>query len=444
MKIDQKRKDRQLQAVHKWRDSNYKGTFEWATGTGKTYTAMLAIQTIREHKGNISVMIVVPTDYLRNQWREELKRHNIHNAYVNTVHSWIRQESLSFDLMILDEIHAYTGGEVFSTIFNKPNYQYILGLTAQQREEPDEQALLNRKAPIIDRMNLTEAVKSGYVNQFTVYNVGLELDHKSREEYDLIHTQFMKFFSTFFFDLKTMIRSLNNLKQREDIARVYKITEKDVFIRAINANRLLTKRKSFLYNAPTIFETTLELIRRYPNKRILTFSEVTKFADLLYDKMPQTTGVYHSNIPSGVTADGKLVATSFSKGIYLNIENRELMSLDELKSRYSNVKRIGKEATRKYHLDRFLNGDVNTLHTAKALNVGVNIPNVDMSILCSYTSSTIESIQRTGRAIRKQEGKQAIEVNLYIRNSQSEKWLKKKQRQTPNVKWIDSIDQIAV
>lgn len=444
--IDPKRLKRQKEAVNNWKENNYTGTFEWATGTGKTYTAFLAIEEIRKER-DVSVMVVVPTDYLRNQWRKQIEELQVSNIEVNTVHSWLKREAQA-DLLILDEVHSYTGGQVFSQIFEIP-YTYILGLTAQQREDPVEQAFLIKKAPIVDRLNLKEALEKEYVSPFTIYNVGLQLDSHSRALYDDLHTSFMKYFSTFFFNLGTLIKALNNEKQRKNIAKVYNITEQQVYIRAIQANRLLQKRKEFLYNSEEIFKNTVELINRYPNKKILSFSEVTKFADSLYDATSHCSGVYHSSLPSSITVNDTLYALHQENNLYRVVSadahlKGEMVTLDEVKQTFkkAKVKRIGREATKKYYLNRFLSGDVNVLHTARALNVGVNIPNVDLSILCSFNSSTIDSIQRTGRAIRKQDGKKAVEVNFYILKSQSEKWLIKKQAQTPNVKWVKSIDEI--
>ena len=58
-------------AVAAWRSRDYRGIFEHATGSGKTYTALLAIrQHIKKRK---PALIVVPSRLLLDQWESEIK-----------------------------------------------------------------------------------------------------------------------------------------------------------------------------------------------------------------------------------------------------------------------------------------------------------------------------------------------------------------------------------
>lgn len=67
-------RDYQLQAVKKWKENNYKGLFEMATGTGKTITAILcAEEFIKDHCSTL-VIIVCPYQHLVDQWRRELNK----------------------------------------------------------------------------------------------------------------------------------------------------------------------------------------------------------------------------------------------------------------------------------------------------------------------------------------------------------------------------------
>ena len=66
---------------------------------------------------------------------------------------------------------------------------------------------------------------------------------------------------------------------------------------------------------------------------------------------------------------------------------------------------------------------ITRISAAKALNEGMDIPDISMAIIASGTSKTKDMIQRIGRAVRWEEGKQAVIFRIYIKDSQEEKWV---------------------
>ena len=70
--------DYQQQAISAWAAQNYRGIFDMATGTGKTYTGLGAITRLsHELNGNLAVVIVCPYQHLVEQWVEDLEKFNI-------------------------------------------------------------------------------------------------------------------------------------------------------------------------------------------------------------------------------------------------------------------------------------------------------------------------------------------------------------------------------
>lgn len=407
MKIDLNRLERQKEGLSKWKHSNYKGILRWSTGVGKTFGAMLAIKHIRQFvKQDAFVIVCVPTDNLRTQWKEKLREQGLTSVYVDTIHTLVKKNH-ECDFFILDEIHSYTGGEVFNTIFDCVKRKYTLGLTAKERDKPEDNEILNNNAPIVDTIDLKEALEKGFVSEFKVYNLGLNFNNKDKAKYDHLNRQFYKYFSTFGFDFDIAMRAGKDSALARQVSRDIHLEEKVVKLHSFHFNRAMQARKKYLYQADALIETTKKIVEHFPNKKIITFSEDTSVADKLTEVLPNSIA-YHSNLKT-ILIDGK---------------------------------KYGAKRLKDRALAGFKDNTYQILNTARALNMGQDVPDIDMSIKTSFNSTVIDSIQRLGRTLRKNGDKQAIEVNLYLSGTQSERWLRKSQTETPNVYWISDISEI--
>ena len=77
-------------------------------------------------------------------------------------------------------------------------------------------------------------------------------------------------------------------------------------------------------------------------------------------------------------------------------------------------------------LEQFKNSNSKILICVKALDEGLNIPDIDLGIIVSSSSQVRQTIQRVGRLLRFQENKIANVFNLYVKNSKEEEWLRKR------------------
>ena len=62
------RDERQEESLKAWLHNKGKGCIEACTGFGKTKIGLNAIETVRKRYPTLSVIVVVPTDVLKNQW----------------------------------------------------------------------------------------------------------------------------------------------------------------------------------------------------------------------------------------------------------------------------------------------------------------------------------------------------------------------------------------
>lgn len=63
----------QDEAISNWKDRDYVGIFDMATGTGKTYTGLAAVATLYENRqAPLAVLIICPYQHLVNQWVDDI------------------------------------------------------------------------------------------------------------------------------------------------------------------------------------------------------------------------------------------------------------------------------------------------------------------------------------------------------------------------------------
>lgn len=446
MVINQHKLARQKIGVGKWFNNNCFGTLEYVTGVGKTYTAILCmIRYLKDINANASFIVVVPTDPLRTMWREELKAHRITNVKVDTIHM-LAKESLTCDMIILDELHKYLGedAEVFPLIFENTNFNACLGLTATLGRDGLQNELVDRYCPVVDTIDLTEALENEYVSPYITYNLGIPLSQSDSIAYAKINNSFYRFFGLFNNSFDQVKACLTDAGAERFARRIH--WEKGAVIGyAVKAMKYMRLRKQFLYGVDTKLDTAKQIMEKFHDKKIIIFSQTTEPADKLA-RLVDGCESYHSNIETrlydkDMTFMGEKV--SGVKDAYKIFETDDILSWKEVKKKYDYT-RCGTKKLREKILNDFKSGKIKYLSTAQALDVGYDDDNIDGGIIMSATSKQRQDIQRSGRVIRVKEGKRAFIVQLYITDTQDEKWLKGRQTNTENVKNIYSVSQIEV
>lgn len=387
-----KKTKRQITAVNNWIQNKAIGTIVASTGFGKTMCAIIAIKKAHKKKPDRIIHVVVPTVYLKNQWESELKKYNIHNTEVFVVNTYVK-DIHTCDLLILDESHNYVSKNRIKVFQTK--YKFLLSLTATPYRRDGLHDYLLRKAPIIDSIQIDEAHAEGYVSDFIVYNLGIELSPTERKEYDEMNKAFFKHFAYFGMDFKLAMQCMGDKEARLRYAIQSGYEEKSVGFHAIQFNRLMQRRKNFLYKLETKLTLTKQITQKF-NVKTITFSETTDVTDELTNRIQRSVR-YHSGLSK-------------------------------------------KEKIRS--LELFNSGECTVLNTAKALDEGFDAGDIELGIITSCRAVERVDSQRRGRIIRFRTGKLAVLVNIYIKNTRDEQWLKERQKNTLNTYWIESIDEI--
>ena len=112
---------------------------------------------------------------------------------------------------------------------------------------------------------------------------------------------------------------------------------------------------------------------------------------------------------------------------------------DDMLSYHSKTKKRDKV------MSKFKDGRTRFKHlsTCMAVNEGMDLPKLPAIIIASRTSGPKAHIQRRGRCLRFEPGKTSYVFNLYVANTQDEKWLRKSQATTnpDNIVWVNSIEE---
>jgi len=374
----------QRNGLNKWWSKPWlgRGTLEYATGVGKTRCGVLAATHVAKLTNmEARILILTPTETIRDKsWKDEFYKWDEGEVFeecvkcvcIQTAYKWIGH---TFNLVIADEIHNYMSPEYYN-FFSNNRYEKILGLTAYV--DKIKLRLLSGVCPIIDKITTNNAEELGLISPFKLYNVPIKLTSTELADYEKADNTFNSLFPYFNKDLKIMFACMNKDKYDTFLRGKGEILDNTNSSYPFICNSAMNKRKNIIYNAQAKLNAVKLISNMNLERKAIIFSQTIEFADKVTDQLDNCVS-FHSKVS----------------------KKKRTENLDLLKS--------GKSITR--------------ISTAKALNEGMNVPDISMAIIASGTSKTKDMIQRIGRTVRWEDGKQAVIYRIYVENSQEEKWI---------------------
>lgn len=373
------RDERQEMGRIRWIDNKCKGTLEYATGVGKTITAIKCVQSVLKKYTGFRVLVVVPTETLKDQWVKALAKAglfmNAEVAIINTVvkHEW------NCDILVLDEIHRMAA-DSFQQVFDKVKYKLILGLTATLERLDERHTIIERYCPVCDRISIEEATQNGWLAPYKEYKVYIDVD---LTEYNALNREFNEHFAFFNYDFDLCMKLVGKDGFRKRMAfrdLLYTGTDpttksqllKDITFHAMGFMRTMQKRKAFIYSHPKKVEIANLILDYRRDSKAITFSPTIEVAEKI-----KYGGVLHSK----------------------QTKKKNAMTLEN-----------------------FIPMKVGVLNTSKALNEGADIQGLNLAIILSNTSSKTEKTQKIGRVIRFSPNKVAEIFTLVLRGTVEEEW----------------------
>ncbi len=385
----------QKTAVDKWMIDK-RGIFKFATGTGKTKTAIRLIYELREKLNFLFVIIVVPDMTLVNQWSYELlsagysslkcfsdnPKWNI--TFKDFVDEFkmnliklpivvVTKDSFSDSkfisemsklkenvLFIADECHRLGTDNLIAKL--PRHIMFRLGLSATPEvyfSESRTHRLFDYFGGIIAEYDIEQAIRSGYLVGYNYIPVIVTLNEDEKTKYI------------------ELTRKIVKLLGFDDESKIVELTPE--------AELLLFSRARIVYGAEDKLKKLESLICN-PNllNHLLIYCGATSISQSTdYEEQNQSLTQLQS-------VNQMLIQRGINAAQYTQSENGDV---------------------RQISIESFKNGLLSTLVAIKCLDEGVNIPEIQNAIILASSGNPREFVQRRGRLLRTCENK--LFSNIY-------------------------------
>lgn len=373
-----------------WEQAGFRGTFEVATGGGKTTFALACYLRFRESNPEARCLVVVPTVALLDQWfvaaQEEigLEEDSIKvlsardlrpDAQMNLVvinsarglRDAIEQADARSLMQVVDECHRAGSPENARSLLAVSAASMGLSATPfRDFDEGFEEYVAPALGPVIFRYTLSDAIADGVLAGLRLTYVKVPLLPDEERDY----------------------RALSGR-----IARAFQGGASEETIES-----LLRKRARLYNNAAYRLPTMAKLMAEHRGRRALVFVEsidAAKQAHQMLDQSGHSVTTYHSRM-----------------GPHL----------------------------RRSNLRAFRRGVFDVLIACRALDEGFNVPEAEIALIVAGTSARRQRIQRVGRVLRAIAGKDSADVITLYATPVEEERLAKEAEEFPDdlIRWVEA------
>ena len=395
----------QKEAIVDWVGENYRGIFDMATGTGKTYTGLGAISKLSEDiNDNLAVIIVAPYKHLVEQWVENIVKFNMKPiiAYGDPVYKdWrkkffkaitdqkIRKDKRFFCvvttnvtfaspdfqekidkikspiLLVVDEAHNFGARSYARHLDERFTYRLALSATLERHRDEEGTALLYSffgKKCI--EYPLEKAIYEDKLTPYKYYPILVYLSELELESYEQLSYEMSK----------CMIK---------DKGGKYKLNKRGEI--------LALKRSRVVAGAMQKLEALKREITPYKDdNNILVYCGATRVLD-----DSDTSSDDESDIRQ-IEAVTKILGNELNMSV----------------ARFTSEESMEERALIKEHFQN--GGKLQAIIAIKCLDEGVNIPGIRTAFILASTTNPKEYIQRRGRVLRKADNKSFAEIYDFV------------------------------
>lgn len=397
----------QVEAIDEWEKKDFKGIFDMATGTGKTFTALGGLSRLCDVLADeLATIIVCPYQHLVEQWVEDIKEFNMRpiigysassqKDWLKVLEDAIRDQKLRVKnkeffcfittnatfssnkvqnlirkirgnlLLIVDEAHNF-GAERLSKLFSN-KYTYRLALSATLERHNDIEGT-NRLYDFFGdkciEYTLERAIDEKKLTKYKYYPILTRLSDSELDIYSQLSYEISKC---------VIVDKYGKIK----------LTEKGKI--------LALKRARVVAGAINKLVKLEEYIMKYKNdNHILVYCGATTilpdnqdFSETAEDDIRQ------------IDAVTKLLGNKLGMNIAQFTSREDVQKRERLKHEFATADTL------------------QALVAIKCLDEGVNIPKIKIAFILASTTNPKEYIQRRGRVLRLADGKDFAEIYDFI------------------------------
>lgn len=388
--------DYQFDAIDKFQSNGYRGYFDMATGTGKTYTALGSITRL-VHDQSVKTkaffcVIVVPYQHLVTQWEGDCKKFHIEPLLAfgdskkwkskfeqKVISTELRQSKFECIIIttnslqhpfvldaldrikkrvifVADEAHNLGAGKISRVL--DMDFKYRLGLSAtieRHRDASGTQKLLNFFGECCIHYDLGRAIEERHLSHYRYYPVLVWLDDDEVDEY-------------------------------------------------INLSRKISKWSSFGEDGEES-----EVLKKLLLRRALIVSGCRMKIDKLKEVIEPFKNDYYNLVYCGAVSYSHycddVEETQLNK--VLKMLKQDLGMIPERFTAKENME--DRETIKRHFEDKVINAIV----AIKCLDEGVNIPCIQRAFILASSTNPKEYIQRRGRVLRLFDPKEKPYAEIY-------------------------------
>ncbi len=395
-------------AIANWVADNYRGIFDMATGTGKTFTGLGAISKLSEDLNDyLAVFIVCPFQHLVDQWVEDIVKFNIkpiigyssspQKDWKKRLTNAIRDQKIRKDkpffcfistnatfassfvqeaiskvksevLLVVDEAHNVGARSYLKLLDDRFSYRLALSATLDRhRDEEGTAALYRFFGRKCIEYSLDQAIAEDKLTKYYYHPILVYLNDEELQSYEELCYEISKH----------VIIGKNGKPKLDSYGDI-----------------LAIKRSRIVAGAALKLDKLIEVITPFKDDHYM----------LVYCG---ATNVLKANSDS---SDTDLEDVRQIEAVVSLLGNK----LDMKVSKFTSEESIEERGLIKQH---FMHGDdLQAIVAIKCLDEGVNIPGINKAFILASTTNPKEYIQRRGRVLRKspETGKEYADIYDFI------------------------------
>ena len=385
-------RDYQTNAMEEWKKRNYRGIFDMATGTGKTYTALVSISEIsNDLHYDLALFIVCPYQHLVDQWVEDILKFGMtpiigyssspQKNWKDRLSKAIRDQRIRDDktffcfvctnatfsssfvqeqinkikkpiLIVVDEAHN-VGAESYSKLLDD-RFTYRLALSATLERHNDEEGTAELYRFFGEKCieyTLEQAIQDGKLTPYKYYPIVVYLNEDELAKYEQLSYEMSK----------CLIKDKNGK---------FKLNK--------HGEILALKRARIVAGASEKLDALREHMKPYvKDNNILVYCGAT---NVLNENSDLTTT--DENDIRQIDAVTQILGNELGMAVAQFTSREDAETRANIKLQFSSGKGL------------------QAIVAIKCLDEGVNIPGIKTAFILASTTNPKEYIQRRGRVLR--------------------------------------------